>query len=281
MGEGLKPVTVGDIIHNAILKQYPDGSGEVLAASKPVFREAGWELRLDEAASAEKRERPHAAAEDRERAKRRARAKVAELARANDFTYFVTLTLDEKRIDRYDIKAQQRVFRCWLDNAVRRYGLAYVLVPERHKDGAIHYHGLFNDALSFVDSGTISRPGVKRPQRPRSKEQRELWLDEGGHIVYNISEWSFGFSTAIGLYGDRHAAIAYVCKYIGKDANKDGENGGDKIGGRWYYSGGHLLKAARTYIDVDFDELRDGEHVFTIDRLGCECCKIEFSGVNG
>lgn len=273
MGEVLKPASVGDIMHNAILKQYPDGSGEVLAASKPVFREPGWELRRDEAAAAEKRVRPHAAAEDQERAKRRARAKVAELARANDFSYFVTLTLDAERIDRYDIKEQQRVFRCWLDNAVRRYGLAYVLVPERHKDGAIHYHGLFNDALSYVDSGTISRAGIKRPQRPRSKEQRAMWLDEGGQIVYNIGEWSFGFSTAIGLYGERRAAIAYVCKYIGKDA--------EKIGGRWYYSGGHLLKPARSYVDVDFDELRDGEHVFTIGRLGCECCKLEFSGVNG
>lgn len=39
-----------------------------------------------------------------------------------------------------------------------------VLVPERHKDGAIHLHGFFNDALPLVDSGTISRPGGQAAQ---------------------------------------------------------------------------------------------------------------------
>ena len=40
--------------------------------------------------------------EDRLRSMRRARSKLRRLALANDFQYFVTLTLDGSKIDRYD-----------------------------------------------------------------------------------------------------------------------------------------------------------------------------------
>ena len=159
-----------------------------------------------------------------ERAKRRARAAVRDLGLCNDFTYFVTLTLDGARIDRYDPREVVRRLNRWLDNAVRRSGLKYVLVPEHHKDGAIHFHGFFNDALEAVDSGH---------------------KDRGGHTVYNLPRWTWGFSTAIRLYGERAAAVAYTCKYINKAQ--------EKIGGRWYYSGGDLRKPDVSWLDVDFD----------------------------
>ena len=85
-----------------------------------------------------------------------------------------TLTLDPARVNRYDVREVTRHLNHWLDNQVRRKGLAYVLVPERHKDGAIHFHGFFNDALEARDSGTVSLPGQKAPRRPRSARQRAL-----------------------------------------------------------------------------------------------------------
>ena len=63
-------------------------------------------------------------------------------------------------------------------------------------------------------------------------------------MVYNIPGWTRGYSTAIELYGDYQSAVAYVCKYIGKERCK--------IGGRWYYGGGDLRKAQVEYQNSDY-----------------------------
>ena len=252
-----------EIQHNCCIKRYPDGGAEILACAAAVFRERGWE-------AADKWEaEPRAAAAEHPdvagnlaRAKRRARTMVRDYARANDFTHFVTLTLDASRVaNRYDIDACTRDIRVTLDNLVRRKGLQYVLVPEEHKDGAIHYHGFINAALPLVDSGTLSKGGGT-PHKPRSARQREQWLAEGWNVVYNVPAWKFGFSTAIALYGERDAAIGYVCKYITKAQRK--------LGGRWYYSGGGLALPSMEYCDVDFEQLSavEAEHRFAVDALG-------------
>jgi hypothetical protein len=240
-----------------------------LVADRAVFREAGWEERGPKrrkplALLIDQMEAEYAEAEaagrylsdgdevpsDRKnitRAVRRARARVRTLAMANSFDYFVTLTLDAAKVDRYDPDAIIRKMVVWLSNRVQRQGLRYILVPERHKDGAIHFHGFFNNVLNIVDSGTITRPGGK-PRRPRSAADRAAMMAAGGHIVYNVTDWPFGFSTAIELYGEYTAAVSYVCKYIGKQT--EGEMP-ERIGGRWYYSGGELAEPQTHYFDMD------------------------------
>lgn len=262
--------TIADISHNTRVKTYPDGSQLVTVCDKPIFREPGWEI----AGKWDKDARPKAEArdgkeEDRERARRRARAAVADLGRANDFKLFVTLTLDAERIDRYDEAITGKQLRRWLDHQVQRRGLAYVLVPERHQDGALHFHGLFNDVLTRTDSGTIKRRGHKKPQRPRSAKERAAWIAEGGQIVYNLPGWTLGFTTALKLQGDYRKAVAYVCKYIGKNS--------EKIGGRWYFSGGSLRRPEATYTDTDYDAMAEesGGHEYRIERLGVRCINID------
>lgn len=262
--------TIADISHNTRVKTYPDGSQLVTVADKPIFREPGWEI----AGKWDKDARPKAEArdgteEDRERARRRARAAVSDLGRANEFKYFVTLTLDAERIDRYDEAITGKQLRRWLSHQVQRRDLAYVLVPEHHKDGAIHFHGLVNDALEMVDSGTIKRAAGGKPKRPRSARERLEWIAEGGEVVYNVPGWKYGFSSALKLKGDYRKAVAYVCKYIGKES--------EKIGGRWYFSGGSLRRPEATYTDTDFDAMaaESGGHEYRIDRLGVRCINID------
>lgn len=265
--------TLGEITHNMRVKTYPDGSQVVTVADRPIFREPGWELA--DKWEAERRG-PNAEregkAEDLERARRRARAAVADLGRANKFELFVTLTLDAERIDRYDAAITGRELRRWLSHQVQRRGLVYVLVPERHQDGAIHFHGLFNDVLEKEDSGTIKRRGHKKPQRPRSKKERAAWIAEGGQIVYNLPGWSLGFTTALELMGDYRKAVAYVCKYIGKES--------EKIGGRWYFSGGGLKRPEVTYCDTDYTAMAKtpGAQKYRIKRLGVRCINIDMEG---
>ena len=71
-----------------------------------------------------------------------------------------------------------------------------------------------------------------------------------GRTVYNLPQWGYGFSTAQELYGQYPAAVAYCCKYIGK---QDGQ----RPLGRWYYSGGSLQEPQKEYIEVDYAQLVD------------------------
>lgn len=164
-----------------------------------------------------------------ERSMRRARAKLRRLALANSFDYFVTLTLDPAKIDRYDGAAVTKALGRWCDNMVRRHGLRYILVPELHKDGAIHFHGFMaGSGLQAVDSG------------------HEI----GGRKAYNLPQWGYGFTTAQPLYGEYAAAVAYCCKYIGK---ADGQ----RPLGRWYYSGGALKEPRKEYVDLDYRDVEN------------------------
>ena len=91
----------------------------------------------------------------------------------------------------------------------------------------MHYHGIFNAALPVTDSGTISRSGKKRPQRPRSRAERARWLSDGG----------------------RDKAISYVSKYVSK------QQVGGKVAGRWYYHGGAFGEPVVEYYDVFLQDL--------------------------
>lgn len=214
-----------------------------MVCTKPIFGLEGWEVQ-----NQEKRKKSKTPSKlSIERGIRRARQQIKDYALCNDFKYFVTLTLDQQKIDRYDMGEIIKKLNVWLDNRVRRNGLKYVLVPERHKDGAIHFHGFFNDALP-VEKAKVS----KTP-----------------HKIFNLPNWTYGFSTAIELYGEYEKAVSYVCKYVGKSF--------EKIGGRWYYCGGDLLTPKVEYIDVEDDCWRSEDGV----KFDISEAKLSFISFNG
>lgn len=268
--------TIQDIGGNAIVYTYPNGDFDIVCAADKTFLPPGWEKSEDfsHPATAGPARRCEVLGEDEQlefpldnealpkprkagvksegddllRSMRRARAKLRRLALSNEFTHFVTLTLDKEKVDRYDPKAiMQKVNRC-LDNLVRRHGLKYILVPEQHKDGAYHFHGFIAGDIRLEDSGTIDLPWEDKPKRPRDDQERADWLSRGGHVVYNWPQWPLGFTTALPLYGTYSAAVAYVCKYIGKQQ-------GQRPMGRWYYSGGGLKEPQRLYTTLEYSTL--------------------------
>lgn len=223
-----------DVGGNAILYTYPTGDVDIICAAEKWFTPPGWEraedfARQGKALPAKREKGKKSEGEDMQRSMRRARAQLRRLALANHFDYFVTLTLDPERIDRYDPAAVTKALSQWCSNMVKRHGLRYVLVPEQHKDGAFHFHGFMaGEGLKAVDSG------VKWDGRP----------------VYNLPQWTLGFTTAQQLYGTYSAAVGYCCKYIGKQQ-------GERPLGRWYYSGGALAKPEKTYAALDFRGLAE------------------------
>lgn len=247
-----------DLMANAIVYTYPNGYTDIICASDKVFIPEGYENAEDYArpgregpAPAKREKGKKSEGDDMLRSMRRARANLRRLALANGFDYFVTLTLDKEKIDRFDGAAITKRLNQWCSNMVKRHGLRYVIVPEQHLDGAWHFHGFFaGGGLEVVDSGTVKLPGVKQPRRPKDEAERAQWLAEGGRIVYNLPQWGYGFSTAMELYGEYSAAVAYVCKYIGKQQ-------GQRPLGRWYYSGGALAKPEKVYAVLEYRGLAE------------------------
>ena len=132
--------TLTDVTSNARIKLYP--SCDVLqVANSPIFRMSGWEPRKRAYNVPPKGEgkNPERAAEV---SRTRARSKVRDIALCNPFTYFFTWTLSPDEIDRYDAEVVKRKLTTFLRNKTYRNGFRYLLVPELHKDGAIHFHGL-------------------------------------------------------------------------------------------------------------------------------------------
>lgn len=122
----------------------------------------------------------------------RTRNRILKIALSGDFKYFATFTFDKQYVDRYDYNAVSRVMEDWLHSLPS--GTQYIVVPELHKDGAIHFHGLFSDLgglLYYVGEFRIGS-------------------------VYHCSTISFGFHSFVPI---RHRVriCRYIIKYITKE----------------------------------------------------------------
>ena len=125
----------------------------------------------------------------------RSRSRVLQLAFNNKWDYFVTLTFDKDKIDRYDYKAICSSMLKFFDNYKQRKSkdFKYLLIPEQHKDGAFHFHGYFSGI----------KPGDVRP-------------NEWGYLDFVPYRKKFGFCS-ISEIEDREKCAVYVSKYITKD----------------------------------------------------------------
>jgi len=103
---------------------------------------------------------------------RRTRRTISDYVRCNTFDLFVTFTFDPKKVDRYDLLDTYLKMQGWLHRQQRKYdNFKYIIVPERHKDGAIHFHALFG-----------GYEGILKKTRVIQNNRR----------VYNINAFKFG-----------------------------------------------------------------------------------------
>lgn len=144
----------------------------------------------------------------------RARTTIHDIVACNTFEYFVTLTVSpEATINRYDYDDCAKHISKWLNNHLTKY----LLVPEKHKDGAYHFH-----LLADI---------------PRSKLKRFK-----GNI-FNIKSYKYGYSTAIPISTGSEAKIAnYIRKYITKDLIST-----VGVGRRRYWASRNLARPEVTY----------------------------------
>lgn len=245
--------TSAQIHHNTKAKLYPDGSRRVTHCSKAIFRDPGFEP-ADKPLSNPKAEKRtyNTEGESRKDNVRRAVQAVFDIALLNRFGVFLTFTVAPENlrgVDRNDPDSVRKFLCKWLNNRVQMWpDFQYLLIPEHHKDGAIHCHALAAGVPGLVDSGTVYVPGYSKPIR-RETAKRKGIPPEQWHTVYNVPSWTLGHSTAIPLYGESAKVANYVVKYITKDASK--------IFGKFYLAGGHGLvrKPPVELSDVDFNSV--------------------------
>lgn len=242
------------ITFNCRAKYYPQSDGtlrlaQIQSFNVPKFREEGWERReksnkcsttvdeVDDILQAEP--------SDIERATRRARKNAFDVIMCNpDMNLFGTFTYspDEVR-DKADYDECFKYLNTWLSNRVQRNSLKYVCVPERTKQGDIHFHAIMNSKALKLEKAFSPKTG-----RP---------LTHNGKPLYNIADWSRGFTSAemitrTGDGDDERAMVAkYIFKYMGKQC-------GQKIGGRYVLIGGEVAKPVFVYGDT-IRELLNGQ----------------------
>lgn len=211
--------TSPDVFSNARVKLYP-GTQVLQVANEPIFRAAGWEARTRPYTVPPKGQgKDHLRAMAVSRA--RARAAVRDIALCNHFTHFLTWTLGAALIDRYDVDEVKRRVTSALKNLGFRKGFRYVIVPEFHKDGAIHFHGLCT--LGSVQLLPACNPRTGQP----------LYTDRG-QPIFNMQDWTLGFSTCIRIDENYERTCNYIVKYLSKDSQK--------IFGKWYLASRGLIK---------------------------------------
>lgn len=155
----------------------------------------------------------------------RSKARIFELAMCNEFTHFCTFTQDESMRDRFDLKTFRKDFAQLVRNINRNRPeggkIKYLLIPEQHKNGAWHMHGLLM-GLTPEDLRPFNL-SEKLPYRIREQI-------ENGETVYDWSRYrrAFGYFTCTEI--KNHTACSkYITKYISKDLQKTVREGGEHL----------------------------------------------------
>lgn len=130
----------------------------------------------------------------------RTRSTISDIVLCNDFEWFITFTFDPDKVDSFSYQACLNKINRWIHNQrINSPDLKYLIVPEQHKSGRWHFHGVFSQFK-----------GSMRPSGHKSSS---------GRPVYNVTCFRSGFTTAVAI-DNREAVSHYITKYITKDLIK-------------------------------------------------------------
>lgn len=141
----------------------------------------------------------------------RSRRNIRDLVLCNRFEYFCTFTFDAQKVDRYNYGECQKKLRKFFNNYKNRYApdFLYLIIPEFHKDGAIHFHGLCS---GFADGELI------RPDKVLKRIDNKLCMvpNTRGYLDWPRYRKTFGIFNCSKIR-NYDACAFYITKYITKD----------------------------------------------------------------
>lgn len=118
------------------------------------------------------------------------------LSNLDKFNYFCTLTFDSCKIDRYNHQLVKDKMLQWFNYFKKHYdpNFLYIVIPELHKDNAIHFHGFLRLDTKFT---TLFRDNLYN------------WT--------NFEE-KFGFNSLVKIYDNSERMAFYISKYVTKSS---------------------------------------------------------------
>ena len=180
---------------------------------------------------------------------------IYEYALNNDWDWFCTFTFSSDSIDRNDYKLVMSRIRKWCNHIKTRKckDMKYLLVPEKHKKGGYHVHGLFShcDGLTFVDSGRVA---------VGKKAYKRTLLNSNYPTIYNVADWKNGFSTATRIVSSAKCA-SYICKYITKDLCIELKNY------RRFYPSSNLKRAEQCIYNMSYEDIEEWIKSYEVDYM--------------
>lgn len=155
----------------------------------------------------------------------RSKARIFELAMCNEFQFFCTFTQDKTKRDRFDLFEFRKDFSQFIRNQNRfraeNEKIKYLLIPEQHKDGAWHMHGL----LQGLTENDLKEFTLKDHIPKRIKDQIR-----NGERVFDWLKYrnSFGFFTCTAIK-ETGACARYITKYVSKDLQRTVHESGEHL----------------------------------------------------
>lgn len=172
----------------------------------------------------------------------RARNMVLQYALCNPWDYFFTGTLDPEKWQRNNLDAFMTDFAQKIRDWRKDYGVTFqvLLIPEHHKDGAWHVHGLIRGLPRWCLYGFYWIPlhdfGMNAPFPKK--------LCNGNFLYWADFMDRYGFCSLAPIK-DPIATAFYISKYVSKDLSR---RAGDK--GKHLYFHSRPLKKAEKASDI-------------------------------
>lgn len=167
---------------------------------------------------------------------------ILEKALCNPWEWFCTFTISKDKHDRKNLAAWRDTFTQWMrDQRKKGFPIQYLIVPEQHKDGSWHAHGLFSglpesELISFKEMdklGYRTEQGRRLPPKLRNSE----------YCNWSAYQEKFGFCS-FGAINNPIAAGFYITKYITKENDRMVQD----VGLHSYYAS-RGLQGASKYVD--------------------------------
>lgn len=177
------------------------------------------------------------------------------------FDYFVTLTFSSKEIGEYTHENAIKVLKKWLNNQRKiNKNMYYILVPEFHKSGRLHFHGLV---------GGVSKWKLSKAINPHTKKLIKIDNTQ----IYNLDNYKLGYTT-ISKIKSREKVSNYISKYATKELITL------KSKKRYWYSR-NLVKPEKEYLflDTNLNEYLKDEEILYQDIIEKEYSHIELINI--
>jgi len=154
----------------------------------------------------------------------RAKNTILEISLCNNWDYFVTFTINQKKYNRQNLGVYYKKFSQFIRDYRKGTGnlIKYLIVPEMHKDGkSYHLHGLMADM-------------EKRDIVPHTNKRNA----KKGYLEFLPYTKKFGFNTFSQIQNPLACSL-YMQKYITKNLGKISVNKGQKL----FYASQKLQRA--------------------------------------